>query len=77
MWIRLFILWYLGACLNGFAAAGGFAEVCLQVALDGTLVADAEVEAQVQVVGELLFRAAAAGLTCVGIIAILRIVLAF
>ena len=32
---------------DGLVAAGGFAQVGLQVALDGALVADAEVEAEV------------------------------
>ena len=44
----------LEACLECDASAGCLAEVGLQVALDGALVAVAEVETQVQVMGNLL-----------------------
>lgn len=63
---------YLSTCFNSHIAAGCFAEVCLQVTFDGALVTDAEVEAQVQVMGNLLLGAASA--TLCGGVAIFAIV---
>ena len=54
----------MGTCLEGLASAGGFAEIRLEVALDGALVADAEVETQIQVVSHLRPSASTASAAC-------------
>ena len=51
---------HLCACLDGHVAAGGFAQVGLQVAFDGALVADAEVEAHGQAMCKVVLAATAA-----------------
>ena len=61
---------HLDACLEGFASAGGFAEVGLQVAFDGALVAYAEVEPHVEVVSYALL-AAAVVLVVLGVLVVL------
>ena len=43
----------LRTSLEGLVAAGSFAEIALQVALNGALIADTEVETQVQIVSNL------------------------
>ena len=67
---------HLSARLDGLAAAGGLAKTGLEVSLDGVLIAQGEVEAQVEVVGKVGSAAAhAAILLGIGILLLVCLLL--